>query len=322
MIARLGLLRLADSLPILAALRQGAFSARGIAMQVSVEPSWSNTLDKLAFGALDMAVMPPSLALAAAAGLRGPRTKLIVPCAISQGGNSVVLGGEAARAAGSNLDPHVIARHLGAWIKTQPVLPGIAVVHAFSTHALLVRDWLAQDGIDPDHDAELVVIPPAEVVDSLLAGRVCGFCAGAPWGNEAVLRGAGRIVLGTDAIRPSHTEKCLAVTEAWARSAPESLVAIQAALAAIAPACADRSRAEEHAALLAGPPLALPYEATLTALRGGWECRPDFVPSHDLLADGAWYAAQLSRWGWDVGDPVALAHAVFVNPMPSVVTAP
>ena len=238
MTVRLGLLRLADSLPALVAERQGLFAAEGLDVQINVEPSWSNVADKLAFGALDAAVMLPPLALAAAAGLRGPRTRLLVPMALSEGGNSVVLDAEAAAAAGcGDIRPHRTAWRLKAWVRRQAAPPRLAVVHAFSTHALLLRDWLASGGVDPDRDVELVAIPPAEVVDALAAGRIAGFCAGAPWGDEAVLRGAGQVVLGTEQIRPGHVEKCLAVAEGWAASHLEELNALMRALHAAGPLC-------------------------------------------------------------------------------------
>ena len=315
MTVRLGLLRLADSLPVLVAEQQGLFAAEGLDVRINVEPSWSNVADKLAFGALDAAVMLPPLALAAVAGLRGPRTRLLVPMALSEGGNSVVLGPEAAMATvGTAATPAQIAWRLRAWVRLQPAPPRLAVVHAFSTHALLLRDWLASGGVDPDHDVELVAIPPAEVVDALAAGRIAGFCAGAPWGDEAALRGAGHVVLGTEQLRPGHVEKCLAVAERWAVSSPREMSALLRALRAAGPLCDTEAGTTTHAALLAGPPLCLPEDATLAALRGERSDRPRFgisTAGYPPLADATWYATQLQRWGWLDAQPGSLARAVF-----------
>jgi len=76
---RVGLLRLADSAPVIVAQANGMFDQLGVPVEISIEPSWANLLDKLSYGLLDAAVMLPPLALAAAAGLRGPHTRLIVP---------------------------------------------------------------------------------------------------------------------------------------------------------------------------------------------------------------------------------------------------
>ncbi|HET8995805.1 MAG TPA: ABC transporter substrate-binding protein, partial [Acetobacteraceae bacterium] len=95
---RIGLLRLSDSAPVLLAEASGAFAQHGLDVQIVVEPSWANIADKLAYGLLDAAVMPPPLALAAAAGLRGMPSGLAVAMGLSLGGNAVVLGGDAAAA--------------------------------------------------------------------------------------------------------------------------------------------------------------------------------------------------------------------------------
>ena len=63
---RFGLLRLADSAPAVVAVQRGLFRELGLQVELSVEPSWANIADKLAYGVLDAASMLPPLALAAA----------------------------------------------------------------------------------------------------------------------------------------------------------------------------------------------------------------------------------------------------------------
>ena len=67
------------------------FAASGVRVSLLVEPSWANIADKLTYGLLDGAVMLPPLAMACAAGLRGPRTGLAVPMSLSANGNAVTL---------------------------------------------------------------------------------------------------------------------------------------------------------------------------------------------------------------------------------------
>ena len=314
MTVRLGILRLLDSLPVLVAESLGLFSAEGLDVRVSVEPSWSNVADKLAFGALDAAVMLPPLALAMAAGLRGPPVAVRVSVALSEGGNSVVLAPAAAQAVGVAGTPADAARRLGAWLRTQPARR-LAVVHAFSTHALLLRDWLASGGVDPERDVTLVSIPPAEVVAALAAGRVAGFCAGAPWGDEAALSSAGTVLLGTGRIRPGHLEKCLAVSERWAAADPDGLAALVRALRGAGRSCDSGADAAGYAGLLAGPPLHLPAAATTAALGGERSERPrfDVAESESLERDMRWYAEQLRRWGWLDTPPDRLVSAVLAG---------
>ena len=213
MTVRLGLLRLTDSAPAVLADAQGLFTAEGIDVSLHVEPSWANIADKLYWGKLDAAIMLPPLAVAMAAGLRGPPCRLIVPMGISQGGNTVAVSRAVADAMPASLPA---AAGLRTWLRDQRCPPRFAVVHVFSTHNLLLLHWLASAGIDPDRDLEIVVIPPEQVVEELTAGHIAGFCAGAPWGDWAEATGAGRILFGSSAIRPRHAEKCLALAAAWA----------------------------------------------------------------------------------------------------------
>src|SRR5580658_6790716 len=92
---RIGMLRLTDSAPVVVAKSRFLFQSLDIDPVLSIEPSWANIADKLTYGLLDAAVILPPLALASAMGLRGPAVELVVPMGLSQGGNTIVIGGEA-----------------------------------------------------------------------------------------------------------------------------------------------------------------------------------------------------------------------------------
>lgn len=313
---RVGLLRLVDSAPIIAAEAAGLFRAQGIDVRISIEPSWSNIADKLTYGVLEAAVMLPPLALAACAGLRGPKARLLVPMSLSQGGNAIVVSARAV----ADLAPHDDTPRLRMreWLHDQPSKPKFAVVHAFSTHNLLLRYWLASSGVDPDRDIETVVIPPESVVDALESGAITGFCAGAPWGDEAQRRGAGRIVIGTSTIWPFHPEKCIAVGEAWAEANPDLLQKLLRAVLLAQMRCDMPEEADEIAALLSDPNgLGLPLEASRAALPGGsgaelirFYTREAWFPAR---AHAMWFLGQMRRWGWldDRCDLEALAAQVY-----------
>jgi two-component system, oxyanion-binding sensor len=300
---RFGLLRLADSAPAVVAVRRGLFRALGLRVEISVEPSWANIADKLAYGLLDAASMLPPLALAAALGLRGSPARLLVPMGLSAGGNTVTIGGAAARAVFDGpapADALEAGRRFGVWLRAQPVPPRFAVVHAFSTHNLLLRYWLAASGLDPDRDIRTVVLPPEQVEESLAEGRIVGFCAGAPWGELAAERGSGRVLLGSSAIWRGHPEKCLAVAAPWAGENPGSLRALLRGLLQAQVFC-ERSAAEV-ASMLAEPLLGLPLAATRACLPGGsalekirFHAGATWFPRH---AQAAWFLGQMQRWGW------------------------
>jgi two-component system, oxyanion-binding sensor len=313
---RIGVLRLVDSAPVLLADARGMFRDQGLDVQVSIEPSWSNVADKLAYGVLDAAVMLPPLALAACAGLRGPKARLLVPMSLSQGGNAIVASNAVlAELTQQNEVPRI---RLMEWLRAQPVRPRFAVVHAFSTHNLLLRYWLASGGADPDRDIETVVIPPENVVEALAAGAIAGFCAGAPWGDVAEARRAGRILIGTSAIWPFHPEKCLCIGEAWADANPGLLSALLRAVLRAQVRCDQPEEAAAIATLLADPNgLGLPEQACLSALPGGsgaerirFHSREAWFPAQ---AHALWFLGQMRRWGGldETVDLAALASQVY-----------
>jgi ABC-type nitrate/sulfonate/bicarbonate transport system substrate-binding protein len=313
---RVGLLRLVDSAPVIVAEAMGLFRDQGIDVHISIEPSWSNIADKLTYGVLDAAVMLPPLALAACAGLRGPKARLVVPMSLSQGGNAIVASNQAAACLTQDGSPP--RPRLFDWLRTQPVRPRFGVVHAFSTHNLLLRYWFASGGIDPDRDIETVVIPPENVVEALEAGTITGFCAGAPWGDVAERRHAGRILIGTSAIWPFHPEKCLCAGEAWADANPELLHHLLRAVLQAQIRCDLPEEAPMIARLLADPNgLRLPEEACRATLPGGsgaelirFHTREAWFPAR---AHAVWFLGQMRRWGWvdDETDLEALAAQVY-----------
>ncbi|MEA2731215.1 MAG: two-component system, oxyanion-binding sensor [Acetobacteraceae bacterium] len=313
---RVGLLRLVDSAPVILAQANGLFSAQGIDVQISIEPSWSNVADKLTYGVLDAAVMLPPLALAACAGLRGPKARLVVPMSLSQGGNAIVAGNQAA--ASLTEDGSQPRLRLLEWLRWQQTKPRFGVVHAFSTHNLLLRYWLASGGVDPDRDIETVVIPPENVVEALASGSIAGFCAGAPWGDVAERQGAGRILIGTSVIWPFHPEKCLCVGEDWADGNPELLHHLLRAVLQAQIRCDSPEEASATAALLADPDgLRLPEEACRAALPGG--SGPELIRFHSreawfpARAHALWFLGQMRRWGWldELTDAPTLAAQVY-----------
>jgi two-component system, oxyanion-binding sensor len=308
-LVRIGMLRLTDSAPVAMAKARNIFGSLGLHPVLSIEPSWANLADKLTYGLLDAAVMLPPLVLASAIGLRGPAVRLIVPMGLSQGGNTIVLGGEAIKeSAGLPAGTRLLA-----WLANQGDRPRIAVVHRFSTHNLLLRYWLALTGVDPDRDIETVVVPPEQVVPALANGQIAGFCAGAPWGMAAELAGAGNVLMGTSDIWPFHPEKCLAVRDDWAAANPEPLTRLLRVLMRAQAVCDQSEAADEVVATLADETgLALPQAAARAALPGG--------SSHEQIhfhAAGAafpapphavWFLRQMRRWGW-LAEGTSIANA-------------
>ncbi|ASG22474.1 ABC transporter substrate-binding protein [Nitrospirillum viridazoti] len=305
---RIGLLRLTDSAPVIHAQATGLFAAEGLDVTLSVEPSWANLADKLSYGLLDAAVMLPPLVLAMALGLRPAAARLIIPMSLSQHGDAVTLSNELAGPilAGGRPNAAEAGQRLAELLRGRPRVT-LAVVHAWSTHALLFKSWLHAAGIDPQADVDWAIVPPADSVAAIESGRIDGFCAGAPWGAVAAAAGVGRTVALSSDIMPGHPEKCLAVREAWAEEHPHALQDLLRALLRAAADCADPANTPTIAATLAQPAfLNLAPEIIAASLPGGTRdgvCQDTDVcrfgtpeVTRPTLAQARWFLDQMARW--------------------------
>ena len=296
---RLGVLRLTDSAPAIVAFEFGFFAEEGVDVMLSVEPSWANVADKLAHRALEAAVMLPPLVFATALGLRGRAEPLVVPYCVSHGGDTVTLRSDVAaalRGAPSR------AAALADYLRAAGPDAALAVVHEHSTHSMLLRYWLASAGAVAGRDYRLVTVPPARTVEALEAGRILGFCAGAPWGEVAERAGVGRTVATSDDVWRDAPEKCLAARKSFAEGAPESLAALMRALHRAAIFCDAPANAPYVASLLARRKyLDLDSHAILASLPGsGGGARPRFfahAATYPWRSHALWVLGQMRRWG-------------------------
>jgi NitT/TauT family transport system ATP-binding protein/nitrate/nitrite transport system substrate-binding protein len=284
------------------------------------EPSWANIADKLAYGFLDAAVIVPPLAFAVELGLRGICQPLIIPCSISLGGNTVTLEKSLAARMRSSASGLSTPAALAASLANREAPLTLGIVHAYSTHNLLLRYWLASGGIDVARDVKLTVVPPARAVEALASGQIAGFCAGAPWGEVAVRAGVGVTVATSDDIWRNAPEKAFAVRARWADDNPDALAGAIRALLRAAQFCDAPENASYTAALLSRQKyLDTDSHAILSSLPGGavmpqnlsrfWRHAATF-PWH---SHARWFLRQMARW--DLIDPAldldALAARVY-----------
>ena len=320
----IGLIRLTDAAPLIIARELGYFAAENIEVTLSVEPSWANIADKLSYGLLDGAMLLPPLALALHLGLSGSGgpERIIVPAALSLNGNTVTLAERwAAPLLGMGPSPAIgTARRFRALIHERGEKPVLAVVHTFSTHNFLLRYWLAAGGIEPERDVSFTVVPPAETAAALAAGKIDGFCAGAPWGEVAARGQFGRTVATSSAIWNHGTEKILAVRRLAAEEDPGRMQAVLRALLRAAAYCDNPANAPGVAGILAQDRyLGLSPEIIRTSLPGGASENGTDVSvffanaaTFPWLSHAAWFLGQMRRWGYlGMGIDTDAATAIF-----------
>jgi nitrate/nitrite transport system substrate-binding protein len=310
----LGFLPLTDAASLIVAATQGFAQPFGLTLNLQRQSSWSSLRDKLIGGELDAAHGLYGLIYAVHLGIGGsPAVDMAVLMGLAQNGQSINLSASL-KAAGVT-DPEALrnsVRQSGA---------RLTLAHTFptGTHALWLYYWLAANGIHPLQDVRTLVLPPSQMVAYLRAGRIDGFCAGEPWGAQAIAEGVGFTLATSQSIWPDHPEKVLGCTRAFVEQYPNTARALVMAILE-ASRFIDQSLENRRstAQLIAGreyvdAPLAAIEPRFLGAYDDGlgnaWtDMHPlrffaDGAANMPYLSDGLWFMTQLRRWGLLRQDP-------------------
>ncbi|MCT0225349.1 nitrate ABC transporter ATP-binding protein [Synechococcus sp. CS-1328] len=304
----LGFIPLTDCAPLVVALEKGFFAKHGLDLvSLRRETNWKTLEADLRQGVIDGGQVVAGMPLAITLGAQGkPPLAMVTALTLSRNGNAITLHRRFHDASVRSL------ADFKAWISAHPEhKPVLAMVHPASMHNLILRAWLTSAGIDPDRDVSLIVIPPPQMVATLKAGTIDGFCVGEPWNTRAVQQHLGTVIATDTDLWPGHCEKVLGVREDWAAAYPRTHQALIKALLEACRYCQDPTHRSEVAELLARreyvgtelatirPGLVDPYDRGT----GAPELIPDFNQFHGAqvnapnVRDGLWILAQLARWG-------------------------
>ena len=313
---RIAFLPLTDAAVLAVASELGFAEEQGLSLDLVRTTSWATLRDRLVYGQVQAAHMLAPLAVAVTLGLSQQPAALAAPYKLNVNGNMLVLASDFAKALEPNVksrlaDPlgtaHDFAAAIGLW-RRKPI---IGVVHRFSSHAIMLRYWLASAGVDPDRDVVLRVLPPSLMVAAMLADEIDGFIAGEPWGSAAVEAGLAEAVAIGGRIWRRGVEKVLAFRENWLSDNPDSTDRLLRALAPAAAWCDDPAHHGALAHLLSDPRYVdQPAELILRALTGNIVARvgeapienPDFMmfareaTSFPWRSQALWIYSQLVRW--------------------------
>ncbi len=303
----LGFVPLLDAAPLLLAQELGHFSATGLNVRLSREVSWANIRDKLCVGTLQGAQLLAPMTMSVSLGLNRVKAPLMTSFVMSRNGNAITvssslyeqlraLNREAAASAHTSvltlkqLIEH--RRELGMAALT------FATVYPYSCHNYLLRYWLGAGGINPDHDLNLVVIPPAQMVSQLAAGRIDGFCVGEPWSQIAAAQGHGKMLLNSWDVWHNAPEKVLAVHRDWAKLHPTAHLTLIRALLRTCQWLDDPNNRDEALAILTQPHyLGFTPETLQACLRSGKHTFFRESANCPWSAHGLWLLSQMMRWG-------------------------
>lgn len=326
-------LQLTDAAPLIVARELGFAEQEGIDLTLVRTTSWATLRDRLVYGQVQAAQMLAPLAVAVTLGLSQQPAALAAPCKLNANGNMVVMSGAFAAALAPDPaqrlgDPLGTAHDFAAAIGLHRRKPVIGIVHRFSSHALMLRYWLASAGIDPDRDVVLRVMPPSLMVEAMRAGETDGFIAGEPWGSAAVEAGLAEAVAIGERIWQRGVEKVLAFRQSWIEENADIADRLLRVVAAAARWCDLPANHAALAALLARPDYVdQPAAIIERGLAGSIVARPGEAPGRfpDFMlfareatgfpwrSQALWIYSQLVRWGAVERSPAteAAAAAVF-----------
>lgn len=281
---RVGFLSLTDAAPFVVAHELGFFTRHEVKVDLRREIGWATIREKIIYGELDAAPAPAPMLWSAHLGLGCPPCDVQTALVLNANGNAITLSRalwEAGVRDGPSLREHARTRR-----SRQPLTFG--VVFPYSSHHLLLREWLLGSGLEPERDVRIVVVPPAQMFRNLSAHTIDGFCSGEPWNTLAIREGAGWCPAWSSALQPGQMEKVLMVTRRFAESRPTEHARLVRALVEAAAWCDEPQNREGLAELLASARyLNLPSRVITPALLGRFDCGhgrvehvPDFIVFH------------------------------------------
>lgn len=316
-LVRIAFLPLTDCAVLVAAKECGFAGKHGIELDLVRDVSWATIRDRLVYRQVECAHLLAPLAIAVSLGLSQRPAAISAPFKLSLNGNAIAVSRAMAAAIGGTPanrigQPGRTAKRFAAALRRLDRKPVIGIVHRFSSHALMLRYWLAFAGINPDEDVELRVLPPPLMAGALEAGEIDGFTAGEPWNSSAVNMGAGEIVALGCRIWESGPEKVLAMREDWAEENPDIVDRLLRALDEAAAWCEHPESRDQLAQMLASRTyLGVPAELISSGLAGRIKVSPEgdivevdnFLILHKRAANfpwrsqALWIYSQFVRWG-------------------------
>lgn len=323
-VVNLGFMALTDAASLIVAATQGFAQPYGLTLNLQRQSSWSSVRDKLVEGQLDAAHGLYGLIYAVHLGIGGSAPKdMAVLMGLAQNGQSISLSRELM--ATGVTDPEA----LGNCVRQSGAKLTLAQTFPTGTHALWLYYWLAAYGIHPLADVRTLVVPPSQMVAHLRARRIDGFCAGEPWGAQAIEEDMGFTIATSQSIWADHPEKVLGCTREFVDQYPNTARALVMAILE-ASRFIDESQENRRstAQLIAGRDYVdAPVAAIEPRFLGQYEdgLGHAWLDKHPLRffgngevnmpyhSDGLWFMTQLRRWGLLREDPDYLGVAQTVQ---------
>jgi nitrate/nitrite transport system substrate-binding protein len=242
----IGYVPITCTVPLLLAHAVGEYQKEGLDVNLVRTPGWALVRDKLINAEFDASHLVLALPMTMTMGVGSPATTTVVPSIQNVNGNAITLHVR-----------HKERRDPKDWKGFKLGIP-----HEQSMHAMLLRYYLAEAGLDPDRDVELRVFPPADSVANMVSGSLDGMLFAEPWGQRAVFEGVGFLHKLTRDIFEDHPCCVVAVTNKFLTENPNSFGALYRSVVR-ATEYADKAENRKRVAELLAPPAFLNQPQTV-----------------------------------------------------------
>jgi nitrate/nitrite transport system substrate-binding protein len=329
--AKFGFIALTDSSPLIVAKEKGFFKEFGMAdIEVAKQTSWATTRDNLELGSdkggIDGAhILTPMSYLLSSGKITKGNTPIpmYILARLNTNGQGISISNDFAsekwEAKAGTLKAKADERKAsGSKMKCAVTFPG-------GTHDLWMRYWLAANGVDPENDVEIIVIPPPQMVANMETKSMDAFCVGEPWNQRLVTKKLGYSALTTGEMWKDHPEKAFTVRADWADKNPKAAKAITMAIQKAQMWCEDDANKEEMCKITeADKYIKAPASDILERYKGNFDMgtgrtlqnsplRMKFwndAASFPFKSHDTWFVTENIRWGKMTEADLALVDKV------------
>ena len=305
---KIGFIPITCATPLIMAHPLGFYSKQGLNVEVTKTAGWALIRDKMINKEYDASHFLSPMPLAISMGLGANTTPMNVATIQNVNGQAITLSLKHK----DNRDPK-------NWKGFK-----FGVPFDYSMHNFLLRYYLAENGLNPDSDVQIRVIPPAEMVANLRAGNIDGFLGPDPFNQRAVFDEVGFIHVLTKDLWNGHPCCAFGTSTEFIQKNPNTFAALfRAVLTAAAMARLPGNR--ELIAKVISPTQYLNQpEAVISQVLTGKFAdglgkiqnvpdRADFDPM-PWQSLAVWMLTQMKRWGYIKGnvDYKQIAEKVFL----------
>ena len=229
-------------------METGIFARYGLNVVMTRELGWASVRDKMFYGNLDASQAIAGIAFALGLGLSELRCEVVVPLILNLHGNAITLSNEfkpAEIGKGEGLQSYLTH----SWKKDRPFT--LAATHRYSSHHILLYQWLRRYRLSAPADVEIIFLPPQLMPRHLKAGHIDGYCVGEPWNSESILAGTGWCPATSSDLSHGHPEKVLLLAGKFLRERKDDSIALVSALLDACKLCQDPEFRNEMISILA-----------------------------------------------------------------------